>query len=91
MDAAVYALRIFLYYLIEGVQIAFFLRAILSWFDPEGDGRFSTFLLMVTEPLIFPLRKLCEKKGWFENTPIDVPFMGTLLILMLIQMLVAVL
>ena len=48
-------------------EIMLFLRAILSWFDPTGQSRFSSFLYLVTEPLVFPLRRLFEAKEWFPH------------------------
>ena len=72
------------------VSVSFFLRAILSWFDATGEGKLSTFFYMVTEPLILPMRKLCESRGWFEGTPIDMPFMLTYLILFLLRIVVTV-
>lgn len=71
-------------------EIALFLRAILSWFDPMGEGRLSSFFYMVTEPLIYPVRRLFEKKGWFEGTPIDVPFLVVILIIAVLRGLLAI-
>ena len=69
------------------LDIGLFLRAVLSWFDPEMSFRFSAFLYTVTEPVIQPIRKLCYKMNWFQRTPIDVPFMITVLLVILAQML----
>lgn len=66
-------------------EIALFLRAIVSWFDPVGEGRVSSFLYLVTEPLIYPLRRLFEAKGWFAGTPLDMPFLFTVLIIALLR------
>ena len=77
--------------LIDVVDVAFLLRAILSWFDPERSGRFSAFLFMVTEPMILPVRALCYKKNWFQSTPLDVPFLITILLLSLLQTIIRIL
>jgi len=71
--------------LINVLQVAMLLRAVLSWFDPMQEGRFSVFLLIVTEPVIFPIRALCEKMHWFEGLPLDVPFLLTWILLSFIQ------
>ena len=67
-----------LYYTLSGMLtvlwLALFLRAIVSWFDPTGEGAISGVLYFVTEPLIHPIRLLFEKMDWFQETPIDVPF-----------------
>ncbi len=85
MNAVMYVLRTTVIILLDALQIGFFLRAIFSWFDPMRESRFSGFLFAFTEPIIIPIRILCEKKRWFENTPIDVPFMLTMLMLILVQ------
>lgn len=65
--------------------IALFLRAIVSWFDPMEESRVASFLYLLTEPLIYPIRQLFEKKGWFEGTPIDVPFIFAVIIIAVLR------
>ncbi|MBE6601156.1 MAG: hypothetical protein E7637_01450 [Ruminococcaceae bacterium] len=91
MDTLLYALQYTVTVIIDVLLAAMFVRAILSWFDPMREGRFSIILLTITEPLIFPIRALCAKMHWFENIPIDIPFLLTVLLLSLVQTLVAVL
>lgn len=91
MELAIYVMRQTLLLLIDVVQIAFLLRAIFSWFDPERSGRFSNFLFLVTEPMILPVRALCIKKNWFQQTPLDIPFLITVLLLSLLQTLIRIL
>ncbi len=56
------------------MEILFFLRALSSFlFLGEGND-FTDWLYAMTEPVIMPIRKLCERFGWFENLPMDVPF-----------------
>lgn len=68
------------------LDVGLFLRAILSWIDPEMSFRVSAFLYSITEPVIQPIRKLCYKMNWFQRTPIDVPFMITVLLVIVAQM-----
>lgn len=63
----------------EFISIALFLRAILSWFMQDGENAIMTFLAYVTEPLILPMRRLCDRFGWFQGVPIDMPFLLTAL------------
>lgn len=77
--------------LINVVWFAMFARAILSWFDQMNEWKLSIFLHAVTEPVIFPMRKLCEKMHWFEGTPLDMPFMLTWIVLVVAQLLLEVL
>ncbi len=85
MTVALYLIQQTAITLIGVLEIAMFARAILSWFDQTGESRISAFLFTVTEPIIFPIRALCEKMHWFEGVPIDIPFMITYLILILLQ------
>ena len=68
------------------LDIGLFLRAILSWIDPQMNFRVSSFLYSLTEPMIQPIRRLCQKKNWFQRTPIDAPFMITVVLVIVAQM-----
>lgn len=68
------------------LDMGLFLRAILSWIDPQMNFRVSAFLYSITEPVILPIRRLCQKKNWFQHTPIDAPFMITVLLVIVAQM-----
>ena len=85
MSVALYLIQQTAITLIGFLEIAMFARAILSWFDQTGESRISAFLFTITEPIIFPVRALCEKMHWFEGIPIDIPFMLTYLVLILLQ------
>ena len=71
---------IFLY----AADIALLGRAVLSWFPEGGQSRIGAFLYVVTEPFIMPVRGLCNRLGWFQGVPLDMPFLITSLILMLV-------
>ena len=88
-DMAFYFLRQFILIFLEILGLAFFVRAILSWFEPMGEWRISGFLYVLTEPLILPVRSLFELFGWFEGLPIDIPFLVTTVILMLLKTVLA--
>lgn len=87
MDILLYLFGRIAMMLLWVLDIGLFLRAVLSWIDPDMSFRFSAFLYTVTEPVIQPIRKLCYKMNWFQRTPIDVPFMITVLLVILAQML----
>ena len=67
------------------LNLALLARAILSWIPlaPEN-GFLDTFLYAVTEPCIYPFRLLFHKMGWFEDMPIDMPFLFTVIFLSLL-------
>ena len=71
--------------LLSLLEIAMFIRAVLSWFPGADSSAFGNFIAMVTEPVIAPIRALADRFGWFRNSPIDFSFMIALLVLMLVQ------
>ncbi|MBQ7336527.1 MAG: YggT family protein [Clostridia bacterium] len=71
--------------LLSVLDMAMFVRAILSWFDPTEEWKISRFLYVVTEPIILPVRRLCAKFHWFEGVPLDIPFLITLLLTIVAQ------
>ena len=91
MEVFKYFLQSFVLIVLYVLDGALLVRAILSWIDPEREMRFSVFLHMITEPVIHPIRVLCYKMNWFQQTPLDFPFLLTVILIMLLQMLVRVL
>ena len=71
--------------LLSFIQIAMLVRAILSWFPL--DNRFVDFVYSVTEPFVYPIRRLFEKMGWFQGLPVDVSFMVSYLLITVILIL----
>ena len=89
MDLFLFVLKYTVTTIIDVLLIAMFIRAITSWFDSTRESKLSMFLLMFTEPVIFPMRALCDRMNWFEGVPIDVPFLLTVLVLSILQTVVA--
>ncbi len=89
-DTLIYFLKQTLLIVIDVLQIALLVRAILSWFDQTGESRISGFLYFLTEPVIAPIRMLCAKMHWFEGFPLDIPFLITVLLLAVMQTLLSV-
>ena len=69
--------------LLYAIQLAMLARAILSWF-PIDSNRFTDFLYGITEPVIYPIRGLFMKLNWFQESPLDISFMVTYLLIMII-------
>ena len=90
-DSVLFFLRQTVLVFLEVLGIAFFVRAILSWFDPMGEWRVSGFLYVLTEPITVPVRILCERMNWFQGVPMDIPYTLTWLLLVLAQFLLLVL
>ncbi len=91
MELLLYFIRRLVLLLLGVLNFAMLARVLFSWFDPMREGRISAFLFMVTEPIIAPVRALCYKKNWFQRTPLDVPFLITFVLLMLLMGIVQVL
>lgn len=85
MDILIEVARSTVYILVSIIQTAMFVRAIMSWF-PFGEGKFSAFLYAITEPVIYPIRRLFERMNWGVGLPIDIPFFITFLLLSFITM-----
>lgn len=62
-------------------EIAMLLRAILSWFIQDEDSKLMFFLMLVTEPLILPIRVICSRIRALDNMVFDIPFLITVLLL----------
>lgn len=75
--------------LIVILEIAMFLRAILSWLPIREDHPIVLLLCMVTEPVITPFRVLFDHFGWFQDVPIDIPFFAGYLALTAISTMLA--
>ncbi len=73
------------------LDLAMLVRAILSWIDPMEESKLGMFLFAITEPIILPIRRLCNKMNWFVGSPLDMPFMITIILIMLLQTLLEVL
>lgn len=63
------------------LQLLMLGRAVISWLPIEEDSPVENFLFGVTEPFIMPARALCDRFGWFEGLPIDMPFFLTFILL----------
>ena len=74
--------------LLSAIQLAMMARAILSWFPMESN-KITHFLDVVTEPVVYPVRKLFEKMNWFQNIPLDMSFMATFMILSILLLFLA--
>ncbi len=69
------------HYALVALELLMLGRAIVSWLPLEEDSPVENFLISVTEPVIYPVRALCERFGWFEGLPIDMSFFLTFILL----------
>ena len=86
MDFVLQVLANVVVLLLSAIQLAMLVRAIMSWF-PMDSNKFTDFLYGITEPFIYPIRKLFVKLNWFQNSPLDVSFMVAYLLIWVLLML----
>ncbi len=67
--------------------LSFFLllRVLFSFFFFEEESRPMMFLVAATEPFIIPFRILFDRCGWFQNLPIDVPFLAASIVICIVS------
>ncbi len=85
MEYAFYLVQHTLLVIIDVLDLALLLRAILSWIMRGEENRFTAFLYALTEPVIHPIRQLFYKLNWFQETPLDMPFLFAVLLLMVVR------
>ena len=65
-----------------------FVRALLSWFPGQG-GSFADAIYGITEPILFPVRKIFDAFNIRSDLPLDISFTVTCVILVMIKMILA--
>lgn len=83
-----YILATFVDVLLTVLYFAIFIRVILSWLPLDEDGPFVSFVYLVTDPVILPIRALLDRTGLLENSPLDFSTLIAMVVLMLLQTLV---
>ena len=81
MSGGMYVLVQCVLIFIDVASIAMLGRAVLSWFSMGEQTKIGAFLYVITEPLIMPIRALCNRFGWFQGLPLDMPFLFTVVLL----------
>ena len=85
----VYVVQSIILLFIEVLSGAMLVRAILSWFPLDEGSKLVAFFYYITEPIIMPMRMLFERFGWGRTSPIDLPFLITVVELSLLYMIIA--
>lgn len=85
MPAFAYFIIIFLKTVLFAIEIAMFLRAILSWLPGTEELSINAFLVMITEPFIVPIRSIFDYFGWFRNLPLDISFFVTYILISILS------
>lgn len=75
---------------VEALVLMMLVRALLSFLMPETDNPLAGFVFAVTEFCITPMRALCDRMEWFQKSLFDMPFLLTMLVLWLLEMLFSI-
>lgn len=60
-----------IYYLVELLSILIVVRALVSWLPLSEDNKFNNFLVIMTEPIMDPIRRLLYKFEFARELPVD--------------------
>lgn len=74
-----------LHYLINIISTMIVIRAVLSWFPSALNTWVGSLLVMLTEPVIAPARKLLSKIEFMRSLPADFSPMVAFLALLVLQ------
>lgn len=85
MDTISFVISNVCFYLIEFLQLAMLVRAVLSWLPLSDDNKIEAFVYGITEPIIYPVRVILERFDGLANFPLDIPFFLTFIILSLLS------
>ena len=67
------------------LQMAMFVRAILSWIPGADENKFGDFLYALTEPFIAPVRAILDRIPLFQGFPLDMSFFFTFILLSILS------
>ncbi len=71
---------------IDVITLCMTVRMIMSFLFMENDSKLGRLLFVVTEPVILPVRLLCDRFGWFGGMPVDMPFFISALLLLIVRL-----
>mgnify|MGYP003441660161 CR=1 FL=1 len=74
--------------ILMAIQSAMTVRAILSWIPMESN-KITDFLFSLTEPFIYPIRRLFHRLNWFQGMPIDLSFLFAYILLSVLSSVLA--
>ncbi len=60
-------------------------RAILSWIPPARESRIFEFLMRITEPIIYPVRRLLMRMEWVRRCPLDLSVLVVFILITILE------
>lgn len=78
-----------LYIILDALTLIMLIHAIMSWLRPgDGGGRIMIFIDNVVELLVSPVRQLLSRFELVRQSPIDLSFTATWLLLLILSAIV---
>ena len=74
---------------LAALELCMLARAVLNWLPLDEESAVYRYLFCVTEPLVLPVRAIFDRIPAFGNSPIDVSFFITLILLSVISSLLS--
>ncbi len=71
---------------LDAVTFAMMIRMLLPLFTDAEGSRVYTFVTLISEPFIIPIRFLLFKMNWLQDSPIDWSFTISYMLIVLIRM-----
>lgn len=88
MSEVLYIVANFVDVLLTVLYFAVFVRVILSWLPLDEDGPVVSFVYLITDPIVVPIRNILEHFSLFENMPVDFSPFFAMIFLILLQVVV---
>lgn len=85
MEFFLYFIRTAAQFLLVVIEIAMFVRAVISFIASLQGGVLDQFSYAISEPFVIPMRILLDRFESVRNLPVDVPFFITFLLISVIQ------
>lgn len=89
MSIATVMLFNFLYYFLFAVEIAMYIRAVLSWIDPTANGMIASISYAISEPFVSVVRKLISKFSSANDSFFDVSFFITMFLISVFRIIIS--
>lgn len=74
-----------LYIAIEAVVLCMLVHAIMSWISPSSDNKVMIFIDNIVDLACTPMRSLLDRFDAIKGSPIDLSFLATWFLLIILQ------
>lgn len=89
LDIVWFVVKTLLSLCINSLLIIMFVKAVMSWIAPTLDHPIMSFVSGVTELVVYPVRMLLMRFDFVRTFPLDLSFLATSIILVLLRTLLS--